>query len=1160
MPAPRAAQSTMKISSQQLRLSATDVSNHLACHHLTKLGLSVARGNLVAPELRAPDLVMIQQLGLRFESQYLEFLRKGGLEVVHLGELKDEMHVAAETQKAMQVGFPVIAQGALSCGRWFGRPDVLRRVDKPSARFGNWSYEAYDCKLARETKAAAILQLSFYSELLGEMHGGTVESMPENMWIVHPGTVFKGEKYRVAEYAAYYRYVKGQLEKACTNGTEETYPEPCAQCEICQWFQECDERRRVDDHLSLVAGIRRLQRNQLEMWKCDTVTKLAGVPIPLKEKPLHGSRESMERVREQARVQIAGRVQQKPVHELLKIEPDIGFCRLPEPSPGDMFVDLEGDPFAGDLEACGGHQYLFGFVTENGASGFEYQKQWSFDAQEERKAFEWLVDAIKARQQEFPGMHVFHFGVYEPSKFRYLMGRYATRQEQIDGMLRAGVFVDLHLVLTEAVRASVEEYTLKKIEAFYGFKRTVSLEESRVAMRYIEHRLQMGWGEQQPLLEHRDAMERYNADDCRSTAALRAWLECERAKKSLEGRQIQRFMPKDSEPKDDLKEWQQRVAALVKELTTDIPADAKLRSREQKAQWLMAQLIDWHWRDAKPAAWQFYSLADKNDEQLLDERKALSGLVFERAIENPKGKIIHRYSFPKQETDVRPGKEMWHRQERIGNLIAIDAQNRTVDIEKSEVSTGIHPASVFARDPYRKQDAQRESLYRIALWIKDHGVDSPGLYRAGRDLLLRNPPRLQGSDSDIRISDVEEFAAEASRIVRVLDASSLPIQGPPGSGKTTSGAEIIHDLVRSGKKVGVCATGHEVIHLLLRKIISAPNGDKIRCLHKCDKGTYEGDDIATTSDNKVPIRRLKANLVDVVGATAWMWCRPEYADAVDVLVFDEAGQMSLADVLTASPAARDIVLIGDPQQLPRPQKGSHPEGAELSALEHVLFDRELGKVKIMPPELGLFIPKTKRLHPNICEFTSEVFYESKLQAIAFTANRTLSGHHLFDKPGLYFVPIHHQGNCNYAPQEVNVIATIVESLLKADVKWFYGTGHSAPLKRERDILIVAPYNAQVSDLAIRLPGLKVGTVDKFQGQEAPIVIYSLRTSSPEDAPRGMEFLYSLNRFNVATSRAMSNVIVVGSPRLFEPECKSPRQMQLANALCRFRELATEVQM
>jgi uncharacterized protein len=1088
----------------------------------------------------------------------LEALRKSGLEVVHLGEIKDEMRAMAETEKAMLEGIAVIAQGALGVGRRFGRPDVLRRSEKPSERFGAWSYEAYDCKLARETKAGAILQLSFYSDLLGEIHGGTVADIPESMWIVHPGTALKPEQYRVAEYAAYFRYVRGQLETTCTTGNELTYPEPCTHCEVCQWFQECDQRRRGDDHLSLVAGIRQLQRNQLEAWNCTTVKQLAAMPLPLKEKPLHGSRESMVRVREQARIQIAGCVQQRPVHELLKIEPDTGFCRLPEPSPGDMFVDLEGDPFAGDLENGGGHQYLFGFVSENYAGGSGYQKQWAFDGQGERRAFEWLVDAIEARQHEYPEMHVFHFGVYEPSKFRYLMGRYATRQEQIDGMLRAGVFVDLHLVLTEAVRASVEEYTLKNIEAFYDFKRTVPLDQSRTAMRYIEHRLQMGLAEQQLPLEHSDAMERYNGDDCRSTAALRLWLECERAKKSSEDLQIQRFVPKESEPKENLKEWQQRVATLAKQLTTDIPAEHELRSREQRAQWLMAQLIDWHWRDAKPAAWEFYNLADKNDEQLLDEKKALSGLTFEKSVENPKGKIIHRYSFPKQETDVRPGKELWHRKERVGTLIAIDTQKREVEIEKSEGSTGVHPTSVFARDAYRKQDAQRESLYRMGLWIKEHGVDSPGLYRAGRDLLLRNPARLRPGSGDLQISDVEEFSAEACRIVRAMDASSLPIQGPPGSGKTTTGAEIIHDLVRSGKKVGVCATGHEVIHLLLRKVKSGSNGHEIRCLHKCDKGKYEGHEIATASDNKVPIKRLQSNLVDVVGGTAWMWCRPEYTNAVDVLIFDEAGQMSLADVLTASPAARDLVLIGDPQQLPRPKKGSHPEGAELSALEHLLLDGEFEKLKIMPRELGLFIPKTKRLHPKICEFTSEVFYESELHSISFTANRSLRGHSTFGKPGLYFVPINHHGNTSYAPQEVEIIAKIVDGLLEPSVKWCYGAGRDAALKREKDILIVAPYNSQVSDLRTRLPGVQIGTVDKFQGQEAPVVIYSLTTSSPEDAPHGMEFLYSLNRFNVATSRAMANVIVVGNPRLFEPECKTPRQIKLANALCRFRELATEV--
>lgn len=197
------------------------------------------------------------------------------------------------------------------------------------------------------------------------------------------------------------------------------------------------------------------------------------------------------------------------------------------------------------------------------------------------------------------------------------------------------------------------------------------------------------------------------------------------------------------------------------------------------------------------------------------------------------------------------------------------------------------------------------------------------------------------------------------------------------------------------------------------------------------------------------------------------------------------------------------------------------------------------------------------MHPNICGFTSQMFYEGRLGSREMLRNRVLDGHDSFSGAGLWFVPVTHEGNCNSSAEEVEVVARIVQSLLRPEVQWFYGIGNSRPLTLD-DILIVAPYNAQVADLSARLPGARVGTVDKFQGQEAPVVIYSLTTSSPEEAPRGMEFLYSLNRLNVATSRAMSNVILVGSPRLFEPECRSPRQMQLANALCRYLELATAV--
>jgi uncharacterized protein len=275
-------------------------------------------------------------------------------------------------------------------------------------------------------------------------------------------------------------------------------------------------------------------------------------------------------------------------------------------------------------------------------------------------------------------------------------------------------------------------------------------------------------------------------------------------------------------------------------------------------------------------------------------------------------------------------------------------------------------------------------------------------------------------------------------------------------------------------------------------------------------------------------------------------------EAVDVLFIDEAGQMALADVIAVSQAAKSIVLIGDPQQLERPLKGSHPEGAEKSALEHLLNGS-----KTISIEMGMLLPETWRLHSRICRFTSEFFYEGRLASRELLQKRVLDGHKWLKGAGLWFVPVEHAGNQNAAAEEVEVVAQIVVGLLGPGVKWFYSEGNSRRLKEE-DILIVAPYNAQVADLSAWLPKMRIGTVDKFQGQEAPVVIYSLTTSSPEDAPRGMEFLYSLNRLNVATSRAKTAVILVGSPRLFEPECRTPRQMQLANALCAYREMAIQV--
>jgi uncharacterized protein len=1133
----------MRLLAQHLRLAATDLSNHLACHHLTTLDLSVARGQCGAPARQSPDLAVIQELGLRHEATYLRFLQDQGLSFVELRGFKDDQGAIAETVAAMKRGVDVIAQGTLAHGRWFGKPDVLRRIATPS-RFGDWSYEVYDCKLTQETKAATLLQLALYSELLTQFQG----EPPEVMYVIPGGAKFEAEPYRCAEYAAYYRYVKDRLERACDNGRGDgTYPEPCAHCDVCRWFKVCDGRRRADDNTSLVAGITRLQRNQLDEWQTDTMAKLAILPLPLQHKPSRGSKEGYQRVREQARLQVEARTLEQPVHELLAVTAEMGFCKLPEPSRLDMFVDLEGDPFAAGGT---GQEYLFGFVAADDEQRLHYRKQWCLTADEEKRAFEWLVDEIMRRWQADPTMHVYHFGAYEATHFKSLMGRYATREEEIDRMLRAKLLVDLHTVFKQGVRAGVEEYTLKKLEVFHEFKRKISLDESRAAMRYIEHWLELS-RDGELRAKERATMEGYNEDDCGSTASLRNWLEAERRKLEDSGTNIPRLAIGDGAPPEDLDERQKQVAALVAHLLEGIPVDPARRSDDQASRWILAQLMDWHRRENKASWWEGYRLADLDDDDLLDERVGLSGLQFVERVSVERQIPTDRYTFVKQETEVRPEKDMYHRDEHIGCVVAIDAVNRTVDIKKKKKTAEIHPSSAYAWDKPFGAKEQADALFRIGAWVADNQIDAPGPYRAARDLLLRRPPRLAGNET-LAARTGENTEATACRVAGTLDHSVFAIQGPPGAGKTYTGARMIRQLVRRGQKIGVTALSHRVIRNLLKEIVDAAAEDKlggVRCMQRTDdeEGTPE---IAVAKNNAEALQALRSGTANVVGGTSWVWSPKDFEAAVDVLFIDEAGQMALADVMAVAQSAKNLVLIGDPQQLERPLKGSHPAGAEVSALQYLLGDH-----KTIPETMGLLLPETHRMHPKICAFTSELFYERRLQALDITRHQLLEGHPWLNGAGLWFVPVKHEANRNSSPQEVEVITQIVDSLMAPGVEWFRSIGNSAPLQWE-DILIVAPYNAQVSDIMTRLPNAKVGTVDKFQGQQAPVVIYSLTTSSPEDAPRGMEFLFSLNRLNVATSRGKSHVIIVGNPRLFEPECKTPRQMQLANAFCRYLELAT----
>lgn len=1134
----------MRVESNTVRLSAGDLSNHLACRHLTSLDLAVAAGRKAEPARRSPDLWVLRQLGFDHEEAYLRHLVGSGLTVVDLRASAPEKAVE-DCKAAMAHGAEVIVQASLADGRWFGRADILRRVSHLS-NLGDWSYEPYDCKLAMETKAGTILQLSLYAELVATVQG----IWPAYMHVVPPNDGFVAETYRVDDFAAYYRYVKRRLEASVEDHDRETktYPEPTAHCSVCRWWGECDGRWHDDDHLSLVAGISRLQERQLERWEVRTMANLASLPVPLEQRPERGSADGYVRIREQARVQVEGRAQGQPIYEVLGLNDDHGLHGLPVPSASDLFFDLEGDPFVGRE----GREYLFGVVSEdeNGKSAHEFR--WAMTPQEEKGAFEWFVDVAMARWSRNPSMHIYHFGGYEPGALKRLMGRHATREDEIDRILRARLLVDLHTVVKRSARASVEQYSLKALEAIYGFKRKTLLENARGAMRQVQHALELGLSPQfdQSVL---DVIASYNAEDCFSTRALREWLEAERQSLEAAGNIISRPGLGDGAPPEAVDERQQRSAAIAAALRNGIPEDDSLRSAEQQARWLLSDLLDWHRRESKADWWEFFRLKELDDDDLLDEKAGVARLQFVQRLAMERNIPTDRYGFERQDTDVRVGDDVYAKGDKVGEVVALDLAARTLDIKKTRKTADVHPSAIYASDVGPSTAVLADALLRLGIWVSEHGIGEAGAYRAARDLLLRLPPRRDNA-ADNLVRAGESAVEAAKRLGMQLDHSLLAIQGPPGSGKTYTGARMICDLVRSGKRIGITATSHKVISNLLKEVVKATEEagfQGLRCVQKVKKEDQPENDppyIVTAVENRETLAAFQGG-ANVLAGTQWLWAQNDYFEAVDVLFVDEAGQMALANVLAVTQAAKNLVLLGDPQQLDQPLKGSHPEGADLSALEHFL-----GNAKTMPSEKGLFLEKTRRLHPKLCAFTSEAFYEGRLFSVDGLEQQRIEGHPWLGENGLWFIPVEHEGNQNSSPEEVAVVVKVVHSLTQKNVHWTNGAERKA--LNLSDVLIVAPYNAQVSDLLERMPGARVGTVDKFQGQQAPVVIYSLTTSAPEDAPRGMEFLYSLNRLNVATSRAQAIVIVIASPRLLEPECSNPRQMQLANALCRFAELAS----
>jgi predicted RecB family nuclease len=1130
--------------------SATDVSNFLSCHHLLTLDKAEAAGEIRKPFFQDPGIDLLRELGARHEQTYLRHLGEiAGLEVIKIPASVTWAESVAETLEAVRSGADAIYQAAFQIGSWHGRSDFLLRVPKPST-LGSWSYEVLETKLAQSTKAGALIQLCFYSDLLSQIQ----KLQPDWMHVVL-GSGGNSEKYAVAQYIAYFRKIKTDFDEACAKRAN-TYPEPTEHCDVCSWFPVCDKQRRTDDHISFVSGITRNQRKVLATQNVTTLAGLAQLDIDRDPKIDGIGNSTLLRIQQQANLQVAGRDKGHLIYDLLETaDPYTGLSALPAPSDGDIFLDLEGDPYG--IEQ--GIEYLFGMLTLSGEEKEEprYESIWSFDRAGEKKAFGKCIAYVMKQWNLYPDMHIYHYAPYEPTAIKRLAGEHGICIDEVDQLLRAGIFVDLYRVVRQGLRVSVESYSIKKLEPLYGFARAVPLRESVLALQTFETALVFR-NASEVGAEILAGVESYNRDDCVSAWRLRQWLEDRRVEvEEKSGRKLARPELRRGEAKEELAANIEQIRAIMGRLVAGLPVEEIEWTAENRALWLLAQMLEYHRREDKSAWWEYFRLCDLSDNELLEDKSGMGGLSYLGPVGQIKRSTIHRYRFPPQDHTIDRALAVHDAKTKAGagEVVAIDDLNGTIDIKRGTSSPVPHPIALIPQNIVQSKP-QRESLLRLGAWVADNGINVPGPFRAARDLLLRQPPRASLAGVEPLIGENQQMSDRARQLVLALSSqvSVLPVQGPPGSGKTYTGARMIVELVKNRRRVGITAVSHKVISKLLQDICSAAldAGIPLNAVQKTNEIDGCIHPMVTQVDDNLEVFNALANgTAQVAAGTSWLWARDEMANSLDVLFVDEAGQMSLADVLAISQAATSVVLLGDPQQLDQPQRGVHPPGVDVSALAHLLD----GRATIAPGE-GLFLEETWRLHPDICAFTSELFYDGRLAARAENQKQRLNSPGRLDGSGLRFIPIEHSGNQNESLEEVELIGEMIDRLMQTEATWTTKTGETLPLNLS-DILVVAPYNAQVSALSRRLAtGVRVGTVDKFQGQEAPVVFYSMTTSTPEDAPRGMEFLYSLNRLNVAISRARCVAVIVASPSLFQVQCKTPRQVTLANALCRYLEMAS----
>jgi uncharacterized protein len=1028
---------------------------------------------------------------------------------------------AEATIRAVDRRAPVIYQAAMFDGRFVGFADFLILEDGPDGQ----RYRLRDTKLARSVKVEALLQLAAYADTLSS---AGVPVAPAVELVLGDGAT---ASYRVDELLPVYGPRRAALQRLLDDHLAGGKPvawqdETVRACFRCP---ECTIQVRENDDLLLVAGMRASQRARLIDAGITTISGLAqhdGYVPELSDR-------TVASLSAQARLQLAPRIDGKPPYEIADAQP---LMVLPEPDKGDLFFDFEGDPLWTADGREWGLEYLFGVLdTSDG-----FRPLWAHDRADERQALRDFLKMVRARRKRYPNMHIYHYAAYEKTALLRLAGRYGVGEDEVDDLLRNGVLVDLYPLVRKSIRVGTQNYSLKSLEPLYmgGQLRTGDVTTATDSItQYAKYCELRAGGRDDDAAVVLKEIEEYNRYDCTSTRKLRDWLICRAIDSEVPPVGAQPVTGSATITEDD---------QLARRLAKFVGDDLAARSPEQTAVAMISAARGYHRREDKPYWWGHFDRlnnpvdewADNTDVFIADHVEVETDWHTPPKARKPqrwvrlRGAIaagdLARSMYALYEPPSPAGLSDDTERRAFGAVTVVDCDDPAAPTDVTVVEREPREGGPFHQLPFALTPGPPIPTGPLRDAIEATATDiAAGLPQlppsAVIDILLRQPPRTRSGGPLPRNPTVANSITAA---LLDLDSSYLAVHGPPGTGKTFTAAAVIARLVTENHwRIGVVAQSHAVVENLFRDVIAAgvdPSLVAKKKKHGADAGWQE-------IDEKEYPGFIADHVGCVIGGTAW-----DFANAgrvprgsLDLLVVEEAGQYSLANTVAVASAAENLLLLGDPQQLPQVSQGTHPEPVDSSALGWLIDGRHT-----LPEELGYFLDLSYRMHPDVCAAVSRLSYDDRLHSVdQLTRARSLDGH----EPGVRVLTVDHDGNATDSPEEADTIVAEIGTLMGAS--WSDEHGPPRPLTQD-DVLVVTPYNAQVALLRERLDtagleSVRAGTVDKFQGQQAPVVFVSMTASSIDDVPRGIAFLLNRNRLNVAVSRAKYQCVIVRSPLLTE---------------------------